>query len=196
MTEFYGSVTARGGELSGDGGLLEVSGKNELVFAGMGDASAANGVAGQLLLDPKNIIIDDNVTGSSFQLFDPNPAAGNSFGARTAVLTNGNIVVSAPADDLVADNDGAVYLFNPDTGALLGTINGVNFGGLFLDIIALGNGNFVFGSMLAKNNGIENAGTVILANGTTGDEINRFSGVNPFDQLDRKSVGVSNLLGM
>ncbi|NER21448.1 MAG: CHAT domain-containing protein [Symploca sp. SIO1C2] len=183
LTEFYGSVSARGGELSGDGGLLEVSGKNELVFAGMGDASAANGEAGHLLLDPKNITIDSNVSGSSFQLFDPNPAGGNQFGDNTAILSNGNVVVSSSGDDLVADNAGAVYLFNPDTGALLGTINGAfpedSFGNE--NIIALSNGNFVFGNRVADIGGIENAGTVILANGITGDEINRISGANPDD---------------
>ncbi|EDX71386.1 filamentous haemagglutinin family N-terminal domain protein [Coleofasciculus chthonoplastes PCC 7420] len=67
-TDFYGSLTARGGELGGNGGLLEVSGKGSLVFGGWGDASAANGVAGELLLDPKNITIDTGVTENSFQL--------------------------------------------------------------------------------------------------------------------------------
>ena len=190
LTEFYGSATARGGNLSGDGGLLEVSGKNELVFAGMGNASAVNGAAGQLLLDPKNITIDSSVTGSSFPLFDPNPAAGNQFGQQIGVLRNGNIVVSAPFDDLTALDAGAVYLFNPDTGALLGAINGAvandNFGND--SIKALGNGNYVFGNPAADIGGIVNAGTVILADGTTGTEISRISGTFADDNFGNGTI--------
>jgi filamentous hemagglutinin family protein len=185
-TDFYGSLTARGGALAGNGGLLEVSGKESLVFGGLGDASAANGVAGELLLDPKNITIaaasDLNNTGASFQLFDPNPAPGNRFGEDTEVLANGNIVVSSPEDDLIAKDAGAVYLFDSITGALLGSINGTNprdfIGNTFGNtlITALSNGNYVFGNRLADIGGVKDAGTVILANGTTGSEISRISG--------------------
>ncbi len=185
QTNFYGSISAKGGSFTGNGGLMEVSSKNQLTFGGMANASAANGQAGQLLLDPKNITIDDSASSGSFQLFDPNPAAENSFGWRTAVLNNGNIVVSSPGDDLVAANAGAVYLFNPDTGALLGTINGANandgFGGYV--ITALPNSNYVFANPIADIGGIVNAGTVILANGSTGTEINRISGTIANDRF-------------
>ncbi|WP_157453239.1 two-partner secretion domain-containing protein [Coleofasciculus chthonoplastes] len=186
-TDFYGSLTARGGELGGNGGVLEVSGKERLVFGGLGDASAVNGVAGELLLDPKNITIDTAVTGNSFQLFDPNPALGNQFGYRTAVLANNNIVVGSPYDDLMAEDAGVVYLFDSITGTLLGSIHGANpedrFGGssFNVDVTALSNGNYVFGNPDADIGGVENAGTVILANGSTGAEISRISGTHPND---------------
>jgi filamentous hemagglutinin family protein len=190
-TDFYGNVTARGGTLGGNGGLMEVSGKNQLTFGGMADASAAKGEAGQLLLDPKNITIDDSTDNTSFQLFDPHPGQGNRFGWNIAVLSNGNIVVSSPEDDLIAQNAGAVYLFNPNTGALLGSINGANaednFGFASNDladngvITALPNGNFVFGNGAADIGGIQNAGTVILANGSTGALISQINGANPND---------------
>ena len=57
-TQFFGTVSARGGAQSGDGGRIEVSGKENLVFGGIADAGAPNGKAGTLLLDPKNIIIE------------------------------------------------------------------------------------------------------------------------------------------
>jgi len=57
QTTFAGDISARGGSESGDGGFVEVSGKDTLSFVGMVDASAAHGSAGTLLLDPKNIII-------------------------------------------------------------------------------------------------------------------------------------------
>jgi filamentous hemagglutinin family protein len=183
QTNFYGNITAKAGVRAGDGGLIEVSSQNQLVFGGMADASAANGKAGQLWLDPKNITIGDSTIDQSFQLLDPNPAAGNIFGNESAVLSNGNIVISAPGDDLIARDAGAVYLFDPNTGALLSTINGANvedrFG--FGALTALNNGNYVFGNIFADINGVVDAGTVILANGTTGREISRISGANPND---------------
>lgn len=54
---FYGIVRGRGGKYFGDGGFVEVSGKEELFFDGAVDTTAANGKTGTLLLDPDNIII-------------------------------------------------------------------------------------------------------------------------------------------
>jgi filamentous hemagglutinin family protein len=185
QTNFYGSITARGGSLAGNGGLMEVSSKNQLTFGGMANASAANGQAGQLLLDPKNITIDNSSSSSSFQLLDPNPATSNQFGYRIAALSNGNIIVSSPYDDLIAQNAGAVYLFNPNTGALLGSINGANAEDRFgrYAITTLPNNNYVFANPDADIDGIVDAGTVILANGSTGAEINRISGANANDRF-------------
>ena len=56
-TEFFGTIRSRGGRLFGDGGFAEVSGKEELYFAGSVDTSAANGKSGTLLLDPDTITI-------------------------------------------------------------------------------------------------------------------------------------------
>lgn len=56
-TAFGGSISARGGSAFGDGGFVEVSSKGVLDFVGLVDACAANGQAGSLLLDPKNIIV-------------------------------------------------------------------------------------------------------------------------------------------
>ena len=190
QTNFYGSITTKGGSAGGNGGLIEVSSKNELVFGGMADASAVNGDAGQLLLDPKNITIADSPGEQTFQLIDPNPATENNFGNESAVLTNGNIVVSSPRDDLIATDAGAVYLFDPETGALLGTINGANaddrFG--FGALRPLTNGNYVFGNIFADINGVVDAGTVIVANGSTGAEINRISGANANDLFGSTAI--------
>ncbi|MDD5711932.1 MAG: filamentous hemagglutinin N-terminal domain-containing protein, partial [Smithellaceae bacterium] len=57
-TSYYGSISARGGAVSGNGGFVEVSGKEGLSFDGKVDLSAANGLFGTLLLDPLNIFIN------------------------------------------------------------------------------------------------------------------------------------------
>ena len=56
-TGFYGNINARGGIQSGDGGFIEVSGKESLIFRGNVDTFAPYGEVGTLLLDPRNIVI-------------------------------------------------------------------------------------------------------------------------------------------
>ena len=53
-TRFYGSISSRGGEISGDGGFAEVSG-HRLIFQGQVDLSSPHGNTGNLLLDPLSI---------------------------------------------------------------------------------------------------------------------------------------------
>ena len=57
VTAFYGKISATGGSNSGDGGFVEVSGKNGLIFEGDVDLTAVNGIDGTLLLDPAIIEI-------------------------------------------------------------------------------------------------------------------------------------------
>ena len=71
-TAFHGNISARGGALGGNGGFAEVSGKEHLVYRGLADLRAANGVTGTLLLDPTDITIqiagstDLDLTGGVF----------------------------------------------------------------------------------------------------------------------------------
>ncbi|MFH7242369.1 MAG: CHAT domain-containing protein [Spirulina sp.] len=60
-TGVYGDITARGGQLSGDGGFAEVSGRDYLQFDGTADLSSVNGEIGTLLLDPTTITISNAV---------------------------------------------------------------------------------------------------------------------------------------
>ncbi|WP_298923250.1 filamentous hemagglutinin N-terminal domain-containing protein [uncultured Ramlibacter sp.] len=55
-TRMHGSISARGGAASGDGGFVEVSGRT-LDMQGLVDTRAPQGRPGQLLLDPTNIYI-------------------------------------------------------------------------------------------------------------------------------------------
>jgi hypothetical protein len=51
-TRFAGDITARGGSAAGNGGRVEVSGKQTLDYLGTVDAGATHGNSGSLLLDP------------------------------------------------------------------------------------------------------------------------------------------------
>jgi len=165
-TQFFGSVSARGGAEAGDGGRIEVSGKENLVFGGHADAGAPNGHAGMLLLDPKNITIDASAGPSAIDLVDPNIGADDQFGTGAVVLTNGNIVAPDSNDSFAATKAGAVYVFDGTTGALVSALTGssendqVGFGG----VTPLSNSNFV----VSSPNWNSNRGAATWGSGTTG----------------------------
>ncbi|MGB3496536.1 MAG: CHAT domain-containing protein [Elainellaceae cyanobacterium] len=56
-TQFAGRATASAGSNGGNGGLIEVSGRENLTFTGLARAAAPNGEEGTILLDPTTITI-------------------------------------------------------------------------------------------------------------------------------------------
>ena len=60
---------ARLGARSGDGGLVETSGKQTLEFSRAADVSAPRGEAGTWLLDPEDIDIDGGLSNSKDILY-------------------------------------------------------------------------------------------------------------------------------
>jgi len=60
LTGFFGNISARGGNNSGDGGFVETSAKEDLIFDGKVNLFAENGNLGTLLLDPTNITISNS----------------------------------------------------------------------------------------------------------------------------------------
>ncbi len=81
LTGFYGQISARGGENFGNGGFAEVSGKENLIFNGLVDLTAPNGIWGTLLLDPWKITISNAA--------DSDPELANDF-VNTLESTPGN----------------------------------------------------------------------------------------------------------
>ncbi|MEK6593729.1 MAG: filamentous hemagglutinin N-terminal domain-containing protein [Pseudomonadota bacterium] len=82
-TRAYGSISARGGSTSGNGGFVEVSGKNWLDFAASVDTRAPNGLAGTLLLDPSDVTISNSADALSSGTF-----SGGMFSGATSSTTN------------------------------------------------------------------------------------------------------------
>ncbi|MBJ7449023.1 MAG: filamentous hemagglutinin N-terminal domain-containing protein [Parachlamydiales bacterium] len=151
------TVTATGRH----GGFVEVSGKNKFYYGAQVDVTGLD-KSGTLLLDPRNIIIDDTTgTFPHFTLVDPNPSPG--FGTIVLPLISGNVVVTKPA------NAGVVYLYNGMTGALNSTISGavstdnVSSGG----VIQLTGGDFVISSPNFTVTGVPNAGAVYRGSATS-----------------------------
>ncbi len=85
ITGFYGNISARGGSVVGNGGLVEVSGKEQLIFRGHVDTSALSGFSGILLLDPTNITIADGTGDDGGDGTDS--FAGNNSGVAGSILS-------------------------------------------------------------------------------------------------------------
>lgn len=87
-TQFAGTITARGGQLSGNGGFVETSGREWLSVWGTVDASAVNGQPGTWLLDPRNVIIGNTTNGGTFSGGNPDiftPTTDGAVVANTAI---------------------------------------------------------------------------------------------------------------
>lgn len=145
-TVFAGQVRSRGGSQSGNGGLVEVSGKETLQFTGQVDTLAPFGISGTLLLDPKDIRIvagpADGVNTISSQVLSATTSnisllADNTitFDAPISITTQ-NVGITAEAGQQITVNqniltqNGDVVLRSPQgrilitNGACIGT-NGV-----------------------------------------------------------------------
>nr|WP_321460173.1 GLUG motif-containing protein [uncultured Cohaesibacter sp.] len=91
LTRFEGTITALGAG-SGSGGDAEVSGKQQLDYQGFTDLSAASGQFGTLLLDPYNLTISDDGSGSSFTASSDDSTLLTS--VLEAALGSANVTVS------------------------------------------------------------------------------------------------------
>lgn len=109
-TRFYGNISARGGTNSGNGGFVEVSGKQNLAFDGLVNVGATAGDGGQLLLDPARVVIGtrvrDNAQLSDGQILATDP--GNVFFISAAKvvqsLNTGNVSIAATKNITVNSN--------------------------------------------------------------------------------------------
>ncbi len=105
-TQAYGTISARGGAESGNGGFVETSGKAWLDFAARVDGAAPHGASGRLLLDPKDIDVNSTGGGAyvSNHLFADNvggmsiidPANINSQTLDVLLQADNNITFSSP----------------------------------------------------------------------------------------------------
>lgn len=96
QTNFAGAITARGGNPSGNGGFVEVSGKL-LGFTGTFDVSAPFGNTGTLLLDPFDFIVT--------------PPIANALSTHLMAGGNGRLIIQADHDievDAAIDGRGGV----------------------------------------------------------------------------------------
>ncbi len=143
-TRFRGDISARGGAQGGDGGYVEVSGKQQLEFLGSAAVDAPQGQDGKVLLDPLNIVIDDTGTDDAVLeanngdiAFDQDPGATLVFSDEALESITGNIVLQATDNIEIRNNvqltlnnqtEGESVVFQAGNDILLGQFLGVDVG--------------------------------------------------------------------
>ncbi|MDF1824066.1 MAG: filamentous hemagglutinin N-terminal domain-containing protein [Verrucomicrobiales bacterium] len=104
---FQGDVSARGGGFSGDGGFIEISGKNALLVSSLSDQvhlEAPGGKGGTLLIDPNDILIVD---GTSPGPIGPSPVNQNTLMDADIenFLSSASLVIETDKDSISGSGD-------------------------------------------------------------------------------------------
>ncbi len=111
ITAFYGDISVRGGDICGNGGFVEISGKDSLIFDGLVNAKAIHGKVGTLLLDPSDITISTAAnSGGSFSGGNPNiytPGVSPNVINNVTLGTNwgsANVIINTASADVETGN--------------------------------------------------------------------------------------------
>lgn len=211
VTRMHGNISARGGQSGGDGGFVEVSGKEHLQYTGLVDLRAAQGRRGTLLLDPEDIVIAHEPTPT----FTPEPPYGSDntssattesgevmfapISADTATLTDRHlndqlqfadvlVKTTATADDsgnggTITVNEDAVVSWSSGHSLRLEADKGINMLGT-ID----GNGAVVF---TAKNGDIDvQAGSTLRGSSVRLETLAAGTDINVHTQVEAISGGI------
>ncbi|EJY0731513.1 filamentous hemagglutinin N-terminal domain-containing protein [Salmonella enterica] len=151
-TNFRGTVLAKGGSQSGNGGRVETSSHRNLQASGTVDASSPSGKGGEWLLDPTDVTI----VGSGA---DSNIDATTNAGIFTPTASGARILNTSIVSQLNAGTNVTVKTSGTDTGGQTGNIT------LNADIVKTAGADTKL-TLLADNN-IATAGNVSIG-ATTG----------------------------
>lgn len=180
VTRFSGRISARGGLVSGDGGAVEISSKGLLGLSGRIDAGATNGVAGTLLLDPRDITVASGGsallpavdqfgdTVSTDLTIDPNTiTAATNVGTAVTLQANNDIFVNS---SIVSNNSGA--------------LNGGNGGNL---VFQAGRSIAISGAIISDN------GNITLTANDVGAVSDRAAGLASFSNTGLIDAGTGTV---
>lgn len=177
-TQAYGAISGRGGPQGGDGGFVELSGRNYLVPKSLADLRAPEGKAGMLLIDPVNVNINAGPTDGGVNLAAipttlPNSPTTQIAGvdianqlniANVTIDTDQNIAPN-PTADITVQPGGAISWNSPFTL----TFNAHNDIQINDNIINAGTGNIIFTTDAGQGGSITvgNSGSIVPINVTT-----------------------------
>ena len=164
-TTFLGHADVSGGVEGGDGGFIEVSGKNTLAFTGTVDLTSVNGKRGTLLLDPTDIVISNggnqNISGSSpfTPSIDNGPTVLN-ISTLLSALASGDVIVQTRATGAQTGNITVSNAIAWSSGSTL-TLDAHN--NIIVNAAITGNNlRFVVGNDLQLNAAISGAGSLTI----------------------------------
>ena len=171
-TRFGGYASARGGEHSGDGGQVEVSGREHLWWGGHADLRAPHGRTGELLLDPGTVrICSDATVGCVASAMDVFTDAALAMQLGTADVTIATSAASSGTEDINVDSAVSVDWGSTSTNTLtLNAGNNINLAGTFT--AAAGTLVLNVGGTLSLGEASLAVGTVSAGqlSGSTGDQ--------------------------
>ncbi len=178
-------------DLLGSSGVTALSNNNYVIASGFDDENGIiNAGSVRLMNGSTGVQIGSTLTGD---VIDDQLGEGR-FGHRgVTALSNNNYVIASPNDDENGLSDaGSVRLVNGSSGVQIGSTLAGNVAGDFLGsggVTALANNNYVIASPNDDENGLTDAGSVRLVNGTSGLQIGAtLSGDNTSDFLGNGGV--------
>jgi hypothetical protein len=165
IASIYGNA---GGDLLGSSGITALGNNNYVI------ASTFDNVNG--LVDAGSVRLMDGNTGTQIGAALAGDVGNDRLGSSgITVLGNNNYVIASSSDDENGLVDaGSVRLVNGSTGAQIGAALAGDMGNDRLGIsgiTALGNNHYVIASSSDDENGLVDAGSVRLVNGSTGAQI-------------------------
>jgi filamentous hemagglutinin family protein len=141
VTGFYGNISARGGIEAGNGGFVEVSGKQQLIFRGAVNTSAVNGLSGTLLLDPTDIVIANGSGDSAADGTDT--FAGNNSQVAGAILSAPLSAINDTAPTTIYESE--LEGLSGNTNVILQATNNIQIEDLADDALRFAPGSGVIG---------------------------------------------------
>ncbi len=168
VTSFAGTIYARGGLVSGDGGFVEVSSHGQLNYAGSVDTLAPAGKAGTLLLDPADYYIVTTLGGSPTGASEiTNTALQNQLAtSNVTIATNNNANPSGQHGDIFVN---AAVTWSVPTTLTLSAFRNINLPDLFIgpNLKNTGAGSI----MLRADSTGTGMGTIIMPGGTSANRL-------------------------
>ncbi len=167
-TRFYGSISAKGGALSGNGGFVEVSGKKYLDYTGKIDVTAYQGIGGKVFFDPLNIVLNsttqaapsNNANSTPDIAFTDAPVAGTTTiqisditGYSEAFFQATNNITVASAITMAANNSIKLEAGNNLTVSSSVITSGTGAVTLKADADNSGTGNLAIGANITSQTG-------------------------------------------
>ncbi|HWP94477.1 MAG TPA: filamentous hemagglutinin N-terminal domain-containing protein, partial [Gammaproteobacteria bacterium] len=180
-TQYYGSISARGGAQGGDGGNVEVSGRANLAFDGFVDTTAPAGENGTLLLDPDDIVIHGGATAQSDDgalsdnqilfadgsgTFHISEAALEGLSGTTLTLEANNSITVTGTFDNISSNAGdaaGVLALSSGLNLVMRTNNAAGQGSGGIDLTGSAHG----ANLVIRTNG---TGSITLTTGVNGGD--------------------------
>ncbi|MBE0626866.1 MAG: filamentous hemagglutinin N-terminal domain-containing protein, partial [Burkholderiales bacterium] len=171
-TRAYGHISARGGAQGGDGGFVEVSGKQYLDYRGRVDTRAPMGRTGTLLLDPDGTI-DINNTNATDATDTPagtftvavDTAATINWSDINADLANTDVTVTAGA--ITISELGTLVNATPRSLSMFASTGSIDIGAGITSTISANNYNFTAGGGITLGANLITPGGNIQFNSAT-----------------------------